>query len=221
MGLSMVEFGCGTGITGITYLSACPSPEQGPRQYRFTDGAPLAVCNAQQNCTANQVLGSGGGSNGGSSGGSNNGGMEELESQKDTVSSSVLFSVVDWIDVKTSLASISSSSPHTTPSENDIAAPPPAAAAMYSDVDVIIGADLFYDPVVAETFVTDVVVPLLSAPGRTRHCLASTSIRNEGTWNQVLQMFNTFHLQWNVIQICSCPFGTNARVEIAHLVSKF
>ena len=110
---------------------------------------------------------------------------------------------------------------------------------MFSEIDVLIGADVFYDPIVAETFITDVVLPLLTRTGktaasasagagatagtttaggrRTTTCLASTSIRSEQSWLNVLQMLQRYHLQWNIITSCPCPWGTSARVEIANI----
>ena len=89
----------------------------------------------------------------------------------------------------------------------------------YSNIDVLIGADLFYDPIVAKTFITDVVVPFLLHNTKTK-CLASTSVRNEKSWLSVLQMFEKHQLQWNIIYTTSCPLSTNARVEVALLSLK-
>ena len=56
---------------------------------------------------------------------------------------------------------------------------------LYEKMDILVGADLFYDPVVAEVFATEVVLRLLEASTQDgkpkRKCLVATSIRNVET----------------------------------------
>jgi predicted nicotinamide N-methyase len=172
--LSMVEFGCGTGVTGLTFLRSCQTTGRcGPKKYLFTDGTQVAVANTSFNVRANGLDGGG------------DGGEERT---------SVSCASLDWMDMRS----------HSESS--------------YREVDVLVGADLFYDPVVADVFTTEVVSRLLTAKdGKQRTCLVAASIRNAGSWRDVLDMLARKHLKWEVLHTQLSPFGNGHKVEIANL----
>ena len=201
----MVEFGCGTGITGITLLAA-----GSPKNYVFTDGAPLAIENVRRNVTLNDG---------------------SIARARKGTASIVSYDVLDWVTMRTQLTQRSSgvseasgasgvsgvSSASSASSASSVSGVS-SVSVTYCDVDVLVGADLFYDPDVALTFVKDIVVPMLmNEKTKQRECICATSIRNETSWKKVLTMFEQNNLQWKVMDVHSCPFGTTARVEIGQL----
>ena len=189
-GMNVAEFGCGTGVTGIMLLAAAANnaaDQHGPLRYLFTDGAQLAVANARFNIAAMRKT-------------------IPVPTSGGAGATVISFDVLDWVAMRKYLRN----------SENVI-------GEMYQNVDVLIGADLFYDPSVANCFVSEILVPFLinhpvsMSNGKKRRCLCATSIRNEASWNKVLALFRKNKLQWVVVDMFRCPFGTSSRVEVGSI----
>jgi G3E family GTPase len=136
--------------------------------------------------------------------------------------------VLDWIDVQ--------GEGHGGGGDDD--------AGGYMSSDVIVAADVFYDPEVARTFVKCVAVPLLSADaaksaeaaeakvveeeggeeeeeeGNEMECIIAASERLGTSWQQVLELFDQHGLCYEVLATAPCPLDSPAPVHVLRLALK-
>ena len=89
---------------------------------------------------------------------------------------------------------------------------------LYSS-DLIIAADVFYDPDVAFTFVTKVVVPLLTRNSESKRmdCIVAASRRNDASWHDVLVLFESHSLRHEILETFPCPLDSPAPVHVLKL----